>query len=1232
MLFVHPIFLSLIYFATFFTVEPKKLRKLGQKEVKFGDDNAKKFHSRKCAFFCFFVPLEGRQMDQMIDLSFHEQLSCSDIVYGFALVEDFRLQLPTRNDLIPSSSFGNFRLITALQQLRHGPQVLLGIKQAPRARFLQNAELTRNVSQRIVFHARRYGFSGIFLKFDSEVLLSPGFEHFVDTLGAEVKKDAEMVKRKKLTLVLSISAHWTRYVWRQMAKFDTYFDTFYLWADETKSVEQLHPTQAVPVDPAWTRSYELSTTVLMLGAYQKQDSEEEEDLEQYSRTKREEKEERKRIGGEKEEDLDKGVDSEGLVPQVDGWGPPGKLTNQSDGHLALQEFCVLRRSGQMNYENASETLSFVEGKVWYSNNEPGHDSFLHKLNWIRDHKFGGVGLYSIQADDPDGTCSLGPFPLHRSLGSHFKCQAGSRRGARAQNGACMRLCMVDLEREVTGKVDFAKLGHDWCSHLLLASAKMNAILRPTPTKGLERAVKMYDEWEQDGKPFMVISFTGTAEQWRLATLSLARLRLIEQIRAVADSFNADGIDINCSNGGPDLPIFVTNFGRFLAELRRKMPHTKIFLTIAPSSFGDNPNYDYESLDKSVDYFVAVGYRFHQHNNPHTGHHSPMFGSHDLLTQPRMTIQGMTEDMVHGHIPPEKAMAMRFAEDLAEDTQNGDRDGRLDWENHRIGEPASMVYGTMRNRALQQGVVTQTELCGILKEPRVHSRFVSDLAVPYLVNKDNEFIAFDNKRSIQIKTVWISLNGFAGIALHGVELDNVDGECPQNESFPILRQIVETQMCSKCSIANVTVPSDHDSTVSSTSVNTKPATSMSSQEEFIAEAISAYGGQMEKPPGAAMPKVSANSEAPQTQKSDAPNEKCQSNGRFSLYCAHNLSTNIANDLLTTEICDSLLVFDRVELTSDGTIKVSGEAEEWMAKFGKNGIGKRQKLWVELNCSMASEEWAKLLKENRHKLVESLDTFFVRQNLSGIVLNCDGHQTGEVREEFTKLLDELKEKSEAKRADSGECAGIRLAFRLPLRRSVLSEAYNVKALNRHSVTVLLDAGMAFSKQKTRLLNPLYAVGIAQKAETQTQNTTLAAWLSEGLNAAQVVLELPAFGLLQKRETDEQAEPKRIGRAEICKFQQKAGGSGRTQYDAVCSYWDTGDEWVSNENAETVKYKVHWAIARRLGGVLIRALDDDDPSNACKKGAFPLLHAMHEARCRLKKSHVVMRDLMGMHMSRG
>ena len=45
-----------------------------------------------------------------------------------------------------------------------------------------------------------------------------------------------------------------------------------------------------------------------------------------------------------------------------------------------------------------------------------------------------------------------------------------------------------------------------------------------------------------------------------------------------------------------------------------------------------------------------------------------------------------------------------------------------------------------------------------------------------------------------QTVWLSLQGIGGIALHGLEMDNVDGQCPHDEPFQLLRTIVNSQAC------------------------------------------------------------------------------------------------------------------------------------------------------------------------------------------------------------------------------------------------------------------------------------------------------------------------------------------------------------------------------------------------------------------------------------------------------
>nr|CAD2167580.1 unnamed protein product [Meloidogyne enterolobii] len=213
------------------------------------EQNALKFELDKCAFYCFFVPLKD---NVQIDLHFYKNISCSDIVYGFAEVNDNGLKLPTKLDLIPHSYYGNFKLITSLQLISTSPRVLLGMKMASNVHFLdlKRPELAQNVTRRMVFFTKRYGFSGIFLKFDSDVLLTPGFEQFVELLGDEIKKEKKRSGMKKLRLILSISSNWVKYVYRRMPKFDAYFDAFYLWADEISSNSEFPiPSVAVPVDP-----------------------------------------------------------------------------------------------------------------------------------------------------------------------------------------------------------------------------------------------------------------------------------------------------------------------------------------------------------------------------------------------------------------------------------------------------------------------------------------------------------------------------------------------------------------------------------------------------------------------------------------------------------------------------------------------------------------------------------------------------------------------------------------------------------------------------------------------------------------------------------------------------------------------------------------------------------------------------------------------------------------------
>jgi hypothetical protein len=98
------------------------------------------------------------------------------------------------------------------------------------------------------------------------------------------------------------------------------------------------------------------------------------------------------------------------------------------------------------------------------------------------------------------------------------------------------------------------------------------------------------------------------------------------------------------------------------------------------------------------------------------------------------------------------------------------------------------------------------------------------------------------------------------------------------------------------------------------------------------------------------------------------------------------------------------------------------------------------------------------------------------------------------------------------------------------------------------VFLPSGVATSKAMAKLLNPLFALGIANQEGTDTQastkslspfpfshliqNGTFNVWLADGLQPKLVVMELPAHAIRQKREQEE-AEPETVGQEKVAYF---------------------------------------------------------------------------------------------------
>ncbi|GMT11515.1 hypothetical protein PFISCL1PPCAC_2812, partial [Pristionchus fissidentatus] len=87
------------------------------------------------------------------------------------------------------------------------------------------------------------------------------------------------------------------------------------------------------------------------------------------------------------------------------------------------------------------------------------------------------------------------------------------------------------------------------------------------------------------------------------------------------------------------------------------------------------------------------------------------------------------------------------------------------------------------------------VCELERDPDSRVYFDSNRSVPFLIN-GNQFVAYENPRSIRSKTTWASMERLGGIAVFDAQLDNPKGLCPQ-QPFPLLSAMADAQVCHSC---------------------------------------------------------------------------------------------------------------------------------------------------------------------------------------------------------------------------------------------------------------------------------------------------------------------------------------------------------------------------------------------------------------------------------------------------
>jgi len=333
-----------------------------------------------------------------------------------------------------------------------------------------------------------------------------------------------------------------------------------------------------------------------------------------------------------------------------------------------------------------------------------------------------------------------------------------------------------------------------CTHIVFAFATIkDNRLAPSEEKDADGALGTFSRMmklkEANPKLKILVAVGGWAfgsEPFQKLTENIFRMNgfvydAIEFLR----QHKFDGLDIDWEY--PRGPDDKASFVSLVKELRlaiegeakgSKLP--KLLLTAAvPASFeAIEAGYDVAEISKYLDFINVMTYDFHGQWEKEVGHNSPLYPLNSATGfQKRLTVDFSAKEWVRQGAPKEKLIigmpvyGRTFT--LADPVQ------------FDIGAPAT-GGGDPGRYTGESGFLSYYEICDFLHKDNTTLVWDNEQQVPFAY-RDLQWVGFDDERSLKTKTKWLKAEGFGGIMVWSVDLDDFHGYCGTGK-YPLIKSM------------------------------------------------------------------------------------------------------------------------------------------------------------------------------------------------------------------------------------------------------------------------------------------------------------------------------------------------------------------------------------------------------------------------------------------------------------
>ncbi|XP_076309101.1 putative chitinase 10 [Tachypleus tridentatus] len=672
--------------------------------------------------------------------------------------------------------------------------------------------------------------------------------------------------------------------------------------------------------------------------------------------------------------------------------------------------------------------------------------------------------------------------------------------------------------------------------------------------------------------------------------------------------NFDGLDLDWEfpRGTSDK----TNFVELVKEIREtfeaeakenRLP--RLLLTAAVSAGAENVKggYDVPAVAAYVDFLNVMSYDFHGKWERQTGHNSPLYAPKDETNWRKQLCIDYGVKLWEKLGAPKDKLVIGMA-------TYGRSFTLADPRKNSVNVPTT-GGGKAGEYTKEAGFLAYYEVCEMLKKGATYV-WDDDMKVPYAYLGD-QWVGFDDERSIRIKMKWIKEHDYAGAMVWTVDMDDFKGSCTER-TYPLIGVMAEELLGR---------PSKGSTYSLESIIKTAPKPTL--------------------PPANSVdiirPETLQKPEDIETVAVKIP----ESNARIVCYFTNwsfkrkGLGT-FEPEHIDPELCTHIVfafagIKDfKISPTEDvdethGNEK--GLYDRILALKRKNPI-----LKVLLGVGgwmIGSGPFRELTKNTYRKsqFIFNAIEFLRQQGFDGMEINWEFPRGVEDKTRFSELVKDLKEAFDGETIISKKPKLI-LSAAVPSNFEAVLAGYDVEEVSKYldiMNVMTYDFHGDWEKQVGHN-SPLFPLESASRYQSKlTVDYSAAEWVKRGAPKEKLCIGIPTYGrsfTLSNTSLTDIGAPA-VGGGQPGNY---TGESGFLSFFEICDFlksgavlvWDNeqmvpyaykDDQWVGFDDLRSVKLKAQWLMQAGYGGVMIWSLDMDDFMGSCMGFSYPLIRTLKE-----------------------